>query len=101
MKSTDLGMGFLGKRCFDKDARKEFKDKWAKMTDSEKLEFMNKKMEHLDEHEDRFTVEAMDARCEKWMSMTREEKEEVIREKKEAFDQRVQHFFGHRHHMNR
>ena len=98
MKTND--MGFFGRKCFDNDARKEFKDKWSKMTDSEKIEFINKKMDHMDEHEDRFTVEAMDARCEKWMSLTREEKEELVREKKEAFEQRVGHFFGHHHRMH-
>ena len=70
----------------DKDARKEFKESWSKMTDSEKLEFMNKRMEGFDNHEDHFSVEAIDSRCEKWMSMSSDEKQAFVDEKKKAFE---------------
>ena len=79
-------MGFFGGNPFDKDARKEFKESWSKMTDNEKLEFMNKRMEGFDNHEDHFSVEAIDSRCEKWMSMSSDEKQAFVDEKKKAFE---------------
>ena len=86
MRTRGFGMGFFGGNPFDKDARKEFKESWSKMTDNEKLEFMNKRMEGLDNHEDHFSVEAIDSRCEKWMSMSSDEKQAFVDEKKKAFE---------------
>ncbi|MDR2948058.1 MAG: hypothetical protein LBV71_02505 [Prevotella sp.] len=100
MITRDFGMGFSGRNPFDKDARKNFKEEWSKMTDSEKLEFMNKRMEGFDKHEDHFSVEAMDARCEKWMQMSNEEKQAFVEEKKKAFESRMHgmhRFFGFGH----
>lgn len=39
-------------------------------------------MEGLDNHEDHFSVEAIDSRCEKWMSMSSEEKQAFVDERK-------------------
>ena len=102
--TKDFGMGFPGKNPFDIDARKKFKEEWLKMTDSEKLEFMNKRMEFFDKHEDHFSVEAIDARCEKWMTMTTDEKQAFIDERKKTMHDRIHGgmhgmhgFFGHMH----
>lgn len=95
-----FGMGFFGRNPFDKDARTKFKEEWSKMSDAEKLELMNKRMATFGEHEERFSVEAIDDHCEKWMKMTREEKEAFIRERKEAFESRkncMGDFFGRMH----
>ncbi|GHV20007.1 hypothetical protein FACS1894174_01020 [Bacteroidia bacterium] len=90
MMTRGFGMGFFGRSPFDKDARKKFQEEWSKMTDGEKLEFMNKRVEHMGH--DHFSVEAIDAHCEEWMKKTPEEKEAFIKEKKEAMEN---HFGGH------
>jgi len=100
MITRGFGMGFFGRNPFDKEAGKKFKEEWSKMTDSEKLDFMNKRMESCGNQEDRFSVEAIDARCEEWMKMTREEKQAFVDEKKQAFADRMNGmggFFGHMH----
>ena len=100
MMTRDFGIGFFGKSPFDKDARKKFKEEWFKMTDSEKLEFMNKKMDSFDNHEDRFSVEAINIRCEEWMKMTPEEKQAFVDERKKTFEDKMNcmgRFFGHMH----
>ncbi|MDL2278030.1 hypothetical protein LJC57_05510 [Parabacteroides sp. OttesenSCG-928-G07] len=97
MTTRGFGMGFFGKNPFDKEARTKFREEWSKMTDSEKLEFMNKRMESIEKHEDRFSVEAMDARCEAWMKMTNEEKQAFVEERKKAFESRMHTMQGHRH----
>jgi len=96
MTTRDYGMGFHGRHHFDMEAMQNFRAEWSKMTDSEKLEFMNKKMDSMN-FEDRFSVEAMDARCEEWMKKTPDEKEAFVKERKEAFQQRCagRHFQGH------
>jgi len=96
MTTKDAGSGFFGRNPFDNDTRKKFREEWSKMTDSEKLDFMNKRMEHMGE--DRFSVEFIDARCEEWMKKTTEEKEAFINERKKAFKERFSHpggLFGH------
>lgn len=95
MMIKDFGMGFSGRNPFDKEAKKEFKEKWSKMTDSEKLEFVNKRMEDFDNHEDRFSVEAIDARCEEWMKMSKEEKQAFVDERKRAFESRMYKMHEH------
>lgn len=100
MKINTCGSEFFGRHLFNKESRQQFKEKWNKMTDQEKIEFMNKRIEACDEHEDRFSVEAMDARCEKWMNMTTEEKEQFLNERKQAFHERshgMHPFFRHMH----
>jgi len=94
MITKGFGMGFPGRNPFDKDVRKKFKEEWSKMTDSEKLEFMNKRIEGFDKHEDHFTVEAIDARCEAWMKMSKEEKQAFIEERKKAFESRMHGMHG-------
>lgn len=100
MMTKGFGMGFFGRNPFDKDARKQFKEEWSKMTDNEKLDFMNKRMDGFDKHEDHFSVEAIDARCEQWMKMSTEEKQAFIDERKKAFESRMHRMhglFGGRH----
>lgn len=96
MTTRGFGLGFFGRNPFDKDARRKFQEEWSKMSDSEKLEFMNKRMEHMGQ--DHFSVEAIDARCKEWMKMTQEEKQAFVDKKKQAFEERMScmgNFFGH------
>ncbi len=99
MTTRNLGMGFFGRNPFDKEARKKFQENWSKMTDSEKLDFMNQKVEHMGK--DHFSVEAIDARCEEWTKKTPEEKQAFVDERKAAFINRRacmgEHFHGHHH----
>ena len=98
MMTRGFGMGFFGRTHFDKDARKQFQEEWSKMTDSEKLEFMNKRVEHMGQ--DHFSVEAIDARCAEWMKMSAEEKQAFVDERKKAFEHKMNgmcNFFGHMH----
>jgi len=100
MTTKDFGMGFFGRRPFGEDMRTKFREEWSKMTDSEKVEFVNKKMDFMDKHEDHFSVEAIDARCEAWLKMTPEEKQQFVAEKKQAFHERMACMgrgFGHHH----
>lgn len=94
MTPRGFGMGFFGGNPFDKDARKKFREEWSKLTDSEKLEFMNKRMECTDNHEDHFSVEAINARCEKWMNMSDEEKQTFVDERKQAFESSMHGMHG-------
>ncbi|GEM_PF-634536 len=101
MTTKDFKMGFFGRNPFDKDARKKFQEEWSKMTDDEKLEMMNKRMEDMGK--DHFSVEAIDALCEEWMKMSAEEKEQFVKERKEAFEERCAcrgGFHGHGFHGN-
>ena len=98
MMTRGFGMGFFGRNSFDKDVRKKFQEKWSGMTDSEKLEFMNNRIEHMGH--DHFSVEAIDARCEEWIKMSTEEKQAFVDERKKAFESRMSgmgDFFGHMH----
>lgn len=96
----DFGMGFFGRRMFGSERMKDFREKWDQMSDSEKLEFMDKKMECFSKYEDPFTVEAIDARCKQWMKMTPEEKEKWVTARKNAHRNRIammKEHFGHDH----
>jgi len=92
MMTRGFGMGFFGRNPFDKDAKKKFQEEWSKMTDSEKLEFMNNRVENMGQ--DRFSVEAIDAHCEEWMKMSAEEKQAFVEERKKAFEGRMHHGHG-------
>ncbi|MDH6358379.1 hypothetical protein [Parabacteroides sp. PF5-9] len=94
MMTREFGMGFLGRNPFDKEARKKFKEEWDQMSDSEKLELMNKRMAGFNHHEDHLSVEAIDARCEAWMKMSNEEKQTFVEERKKAFKSRMHNMHG-------
>ncbi|MDL2223686.1 hypothetical protein LJB92_00030 [Bacteroidales bacterium OttesenSCG-928-M06] len=100
MMTRDFGMGFFGRSPFCNEERKKNREEWAQMTDEQKLEFMNKRMEAMDRPDDHFSVEAIDARCEKWIKMSSEEKEAFVKERKEAFKHKMEHFHKFRHHMH-
>lgn len=94
----NFGKGFFDGRPFDKEARKEFQEKWAQMTDSEKLEFANEWFGKIGE--DRFSVEKLDELCEKWTKMSAEEKQAFVDERKKTFRhrrRRMYRSFGHHH----
>ncbi|WP_200814373.1 hypothetical protein [Parabacteroides sp. Marseille-P3160] len=100
MTARDFGMGFFGRIPFGADARKDFFAKWTKMTDAEKVEFMDKRIEaihngHCGRRE--FSVAAIDQRCEEWMKKTSEEKEAFVKEQQEMIAAFHEHagFFGH------
>ncbi len=100
MMTRDFGMGFFGRIPFGQDVRKELFEKWSTMTDQEKLEFMNKHMEAMNDREQEkreFSVAAIDQRCEEWMKKTPEEKEAFIKDRKEMMEKFHKHagFFGH------
>ena len=99
MITKGFNMGFFGRGFFNSEARNKFREEWSKMTDSEKIDFMDKKMAAFDEHhEKKFSVEHIDAHCEEWMKKTQEEKEEFVKKMKDSFNERrngMQHFFGH------
>jgi hypothetical protein len=84
METNDFGMGFFGRRFFGEDGRKKFREEWSKMSDSEKVEFVNKRMDFTGHCGEGFSVEAMDARCEAWMKKTPEEKKEFVDNMKDA-----------------
>ena len=84
MMTRSFGMGFFGGNPFNKEVRKQFQEKWSKMTDSEKLEFVNKKVENMGNTH--FSIEAINARCEEWMKMSAEEKQAFVDERKQAFE---------------
>jgi len=97
MTTRSFNMGFFGRRPFGSDERKKFYEEWSKMSDQEKLDIINKKMEFFNGDHDRFSIEKMDEFCEKWMSKTYEEKKEFVEEKKKAFHERTEcmgNFFG-------
>lgn len=94
MTREHFGMGFHGRHPFDREARKKFQETWSNMTDNEKLDFMNRKVERMGK--DHFSVEAIDARCAEWMKKTPEEKQAFVDEKKEAMENHSgRHFHGH------
>ncbi|MCL1943768.1 MAG: hypothetical protein FWF54_09520, partial [Candidatus Azobacteroides sp.] len=74
------GFGFCGNDEREKEIN-DFREKWSKMTPEEKIEFMDKRMESM--NESRFSVETIDKLCEKWMKKTPEEKEAFINKRKE------------------
>lgn len=97
MRKREFGIGFFGRNLFDKKARNIFQTKWAKMTDNERLDFMNKREERT--RQDFFSVEAIDARCGEWMKKNTGEKEAFIKERREARAERFssdfcRHGFG-------
>ena len=101
MTTKGFEMGFFGRNPFGTDARKKFQEEWSKMSDSEKLEFMNKRISTFENHENHFSVEAIDARCEEWMKKSPEEKEAFANERKEAFKNRMNHMEGFFERMHR
>lgn len=80
----------MGRHSFNKEKRKEFQEKWSKMTNEEKLEFANKRFGK----KERFSVEKLDEFTEKWTKMSVEEKEAYVEERKERFKE-----WKHRKHM--
>ncbi|GAB3432411.1 hypothetical protein [Niabella aquatica] len=92
MITKGFGMGFFGRSPFDKNERKQFQEKWAKMSDSEKLEFANERFGNIGE--DRFSVEKLDELCEKWTKMSAGEKQAFVDERKKAFESRMQGIRG-------
>ena len=106
MMTKDFMTGFFGRRGFGMDAHKQFCEEWSKMTDEEKLEFMNKHVNAMAEGEHggfgfsgkkEFSVENIDARCEEWLKKSPEEKTEVLKRHEEAFGERFScmgGFFG-------
>lgn len=104
MMTRGFGMWPFGRMPFGTDERKGVFEKWSKMTDEEKLECMNKRIEkmHNGDHEGHcggreFTVEAIDKHCEEWLKKTPEQKEASIKEKKEMMEKFHNHFHNHAH----
>ena len=83
-----FGIGFFEKKPFDKEAKRQFREKWSKMTDNEKLDFANERFSNMSE--DRFSVERLDALCKEWAKMSATEKQAFVDERKKAFHNRIQ-----------
>lgn len=98
MMTKGIGMGFFGRIPFDREAKKKFQEEWSKMTDSEKLDYMNKRVEAMGQ--DHFSVEAIDTRCEEWLKKSPEEKQAFIDERKQAFESRMHGMHGHFGHFH-
>jgi len=100
MTIRDFGMGLSGRNHFGDDKRKKFYEEWIKMSDSEKIEFMNRKMEFMNngvkggygfsQNTDAI-IERIDARCKDWMKKTPEEKQRQINKWKSAFQAKREH----------
>lgn len=93
-------MGFFGRMPFGTDERTDFFEKWSTMTDEEKVDLMNKRMETMNNGgcggffgKREFTMEAVDQRCEEWLKKTAEEKGACIKERQEM----MKHFHNHAH----
>src|SRR5699024_10358607 len=81
---------------FQRGMREKFKERWAKMSDEEKLDFMNKRIEETEDDRTSLFIKMIDEKCEKWMQKSTEEKEAFINEKKGPFKKRgrfMQHPF--------
>ena len=74
-----FGMGFFGKNHCDSDGIKKFQEKWAEMTDEQKLAFMNDRVENMNCAHG-LSVEHIDAHCDEWMKRTPEEKQAWVDE---------------------
>lgn len=103
MTGKDFKAGFFGRGHFDKEARTKFREEWTKMTDNEKLDFMNKRVDAMSDQREHFSIEAIDVFCTEWMKKSPEEKEDFINERKRMFQERMAcmngfpgHGFGHR-----
>ncbi|MCO5239228.1 MAG: hypothetical protein M9904_04170 [Chitinophagaceae bacterium] len=98
MTTKNWGRGIFARMPFDNEARKQFREKWSKMTDSEKLGFANERFGSIGE--DRFSVEKLDELCNEWSKMTAEEKQAFVDERKHIFGTRMHgmcDFGEHRH----
>jgi predicted Fe-S protein YdhL (DUF1289 family) len=101
MNNKKFGMGsFHGKMPFRGE---NLGEKWLAMSDEEKKEFMEKRIEMLDNHfsekvgshrgHKALTVEDVNSRVEKWQKMSDEEKEAFVQERNERGGKRA-----HKHH---
>lgn len=104
MMTRDFGMGFFGIMPFGMDERKDFFEKWSKMTNEEKVESMNKRMESMNNGEHgtfcgkrEFTVEAIDKRCEEWLKKMLEEKAALVKEREEMMNKFHEHVHSFAH----
>lgn len=80
MMTRGFGMGFFGRMPFGEGQENIF-EKWDAMSDAEKLEVMNKRMEQFKECRDGiFSVEQIDKRCREWLDRSPEEKEAFMKE---------------------
>lgn len=78
---------------------KKLIENWDTMSDIEKLNMMDARMnaikEHKEKHKKMFTVEAFDQRCANWMSKTPEEKATFVEEFKKHAEEHHGHRGGH------
>ena len=84
MMTKDFGIGFPLRNLFMKKKIKLFQDEWSKMTDSTKLELMNKQVESMGR--ECFSVETINAFCEEWWEKSSIEKQEFVDEWEKVFD---------------
>ena len=61
--------------------RKNFREKWAKMTSEEKVAFVDRRMDECT-WDNKKIIADIDKRCEAWLKKTPEEKEAIIEKRK-------------------
>lgn len=91
MMTKDIfGRGFFGGKHFDLKNRQKFIEEWETMSDNEKLDNINKRIEAFKEGKDHergcLSVEHIDAHCEEWMNKTPEEKVQFVEYLKQKFE---------------
>lgn len=90
MRTRDFGMGFFGRGMSGFDGRKNFFEKWSNMTPEEKVAFMDKRVEAMNDEMCgmgnflRFRGAEFDRLGKEWEKMTAEEKIEFIKQKEDA-----------------
>jgi hypothetical protein len=82
--TKDFGILFFGTNVFKKEARKQFLQEWSKMTDSEKLEYMNKQVDSTER--ENFSTEIINTFCEEWWMKTPKEQETFVGDWEQAFE---------------
>lgn len=104
MRSNYFGKGgFHGEMPFGKE---NFGKKWSAMSDEEKKDFVEKRVQFLNDHFERegghfghqpLTVENVNEKIENWQKMSDEEKAEFVRKRNEHISHWHRHFHGCMH----
>ena len=80
-------VGLFEIKPFDKEARKQFREEWSKMTDYERLEFMNEMMKN--EEDNSVSIEDINSFCEEWWMKSSGEKLIFVDELNRVFENKI------------
>lgn len=92
MRNREFEMSRNEIHALKKEKINKIREKWASMTDAEKLEFAN----HKFGKKEKFSVEKLDEFTSKWSQMTQEEKQVYVDERKNKMKE-WRRRFGRRH----